>query len=111
VTPTELAERYFAAVRAKDIDAFVALFAEDACFILPGGQTFEGKQAIRETQEKVFASGSPFPTPLALVAGDNGLAAEVEARLPDGTVRRTVNLYTLGEDGRIQRLSVFKQGW
>ena len=109
--PTELAERYFAAVRAKDIDAFVALFAEDAHFILPGGQTFEGKDAIRETQTKVFAAGAPFPTPLTIIAGDGGLAVEVEARLPDGTVRRTVNLYTLAEDGRIARLSVFKQGW
>ena len=111
MTPNELAERYFAAVRAKDIDTFVGLFAEDALYVMPDGRSFTGHAEIRQWQTMVFGSGSPFPTPLTIVAGDGGVAVEVEARLPDGSARRTCNLYTLAPDGRIQRLSVFKQGW
>ena len=37
------------------------------------------------------------------------IAVEIEARLPDGTARRTANFYHLNGDGRIQRLSVYMQ--
>lgn len=111
MTHAGLADRYIACVRAKDIDGWLALFTEDELYVLPDGSTFEGKAAIRAFQEKVFAMGSPFPTPLTIVAGEGALAVEVEARLPDGTSRRTVNLYRLNGDGLIERLSVFKQGW
>ena len=64
--PTEVAEAYFAAVRAKDIDAFVALFAEDASYIMPNGSEYRGTAQIREVQTGVFAHGAPFPTPLSM---------------------------------------------
>jgi hypothetical protein len=35
---------------------------------------------------------------------------EIEARLPDDTVRRTANFYYLNTAGRIQRLSVYMRG-
>jgi ketosteroid isomerase-like protein len=111
MTPSDVATRYFECVRAKDIDGWMALFAEDALYMLPDGSEFAGKEAIRAFQEKVFGSGSPFPTPLSLIASDNAIAAEVEARLPDGTTRRTTNVYHLDGEGRIARLSVYKQGW
>ena len=68
MSPTDVAMRYFECVRAKDIDGWMALFAEDALYVLPDGSEFAGKQAIRAFQEKVFGSGSPFPTPLAMIA-------------------------------------------
>jgi ketosteroid isomerase-like protein len=42
VRPTELADRYFASVRARDIDNFIALFADDATFVRPDGREVSG---------------------------------------------------------------------
>jgi hypothetical protein len=51
-----------------------------------------------------------MPTPLASIAGANSIAVEIEARLADGTVRRTANFYYLNAAGRIQKLSVYMRG-
>jgi hypothetical protein len=109
MTPSELAERYFACVRARDIDGWMALFADDARYVLPNGKHFEGAAEIRAIQTSVFASGAPFPTPQRQLIDGKAMAVEVEARLPDGSTRRTVNLYTLNDAGLIQQLSVFMQ--
>jgi uncharacterized protein (TIGR02246 family) len=107
VTPQQVAEAYFAAVRAKDVEAFVALFADDAEYIMPNGKAYHGKAEIREVQSMVFASGSPVPTPLSMTAGETGIAVEVQAHLPDGTSRFTANIYRLNDAGLIARLSVY----
>jgi uncharacterized protein (TIGR02246 family) len=100
-------ERYFAAIRARDIDGLVALYAEDATAVLPNGKEFHGVAAIGEMQRGVFAGAAPIPTALNKVFGENSAAVEIEARLTDGTVRRTANFYQLSPDGRIARLSVY----
>jgi ketosteroid isomerase-like protein len=107
MNPTQVAEAYFAAVRAKDVDAFVALFAPDADYIMPNGSAYKGTAQIREVQSGVFAHGSPVPTPLSMTASDTGIAVEVQARLPDGSSRFTANVYQLNDLGLIQRLSVY----
>lgn len=107
MNPSQVAEAYFAAVRARDVDKFVALFADDADYLMPNGKAYRGHAEIREAQSMVFASGSPVPTPLSMTASDSGIAVEVEARLPDGTSRNTANIYRLNEAGLIQRLSVY----
>ena len=108
--PNAVVDAYFAAVRAKDIDAWMALFAEDATYALPNGQTFQGKPAIREFQQMVFGSGSPFPTPGPRFVGSEGIAVEIEARLPDGTVRNTTNHYRFDAAGKIKSLTVYMRG-
>jgi ketosteroid isomerase-like protein len=110
VTPSELPQRYFECIRARDIDALIALYDEEASFVLPNGREFQGVGAIREMQLGVFAAGAPFPTPIAIVVGENAVAAEIEAKLPDGSVRRTANFWQLTGDGRIRRLSVYTRG-
>jgi len=110
MSPEDVANRYFAAIRAKDIDALMALYAEDATFTLPNGKSATGKAAIRETHLAVFAAGSPSPAPLATVVGENAIAVEIEARLPDGSVRNTANFYQLDEAGLIRRLGVYMRG-
>lgn len=107
MTPTEVAEAYFAAVRAKDVDAFVSLFAEDADYIMPHGAAYKGHAQIREVQSGVFAHGSPMPTPLSMTASADGIAVEIRADLPDGSCRFTANIYKLNAAGKIQRLSVY----
>jgi len=108
--PHAVADAYFAAVRAKDIDAWMALFAEEATYALPNGQVFRGKAAIREFQTKVFGSGSPFPNTGARFGGNEGLAVEIEAQLADGSVRNTTNHYRFDEDGKIRSLTVYMRG-
>lgn len=109
--PGATVDAYFAAVRAKDIDGWMALFAEEATYTLPNGAVYEGKPAIREIQQSVFASGGPFPTPSGRITGSEGIAVEVSAALPDGSVRRTSNVYRFNEAGKISSLSVYmRQG-
>jgi 3-hydroxyisobutyrate dehydrogenase-like beta-hydroxyacid dehydrogenase len=103
-------DAYFAAVRAKDIDAWMALFAEDATYALPNGQLFQGKPAIREFQQMVFGSGSPFPNPGARFVAPDGVAVEIEAQLPDGSLRHTTNHYRFDETGKICSLTVYMRG-
>jgi hypothetical protein len=88
----------------------MALFAEDATYTLPNGNMFTGKAAIREFQQQVFASASPFPTPVGRIAGSEGVAVEVEGKLSDGSVRHTTNIYRFNQAGKIRALSVYMRG-
>ena len=97
-------------MRAKDIDAWMALFAENATYALPNGQVFQGKAAIREFQTMVFGSGSPFPNPGPRFVGSEGIAVEIEAQLPDGSVRNTTNHYRFDDEGKIRSLTVYMRG-
>lgn len=110
VDPNAAVDAYFDAVRAKDIDAWMALFLEEATYALPNGQSFQGKAAIRDFQTMVFGAGAPFPTPGLRIVGAEGIAVEVEAQLPDGTVRRTTNHYRFDEAGKIASLTVYMRG-
>jgi uncharacterized protein (TIGR02246 family) len=107
VNPKAVAERYFAAIRARNMDALIALYAEDATFVLPNGKESKGVAAIREMHQYVFNAGAPMPAPQSMIVGDAAVAVEIEAHLPDGTIRRTANFYHLNDQARIQRLSVY----
>jgi len=100
-------ERYFDAIRARDIDGLLGLYAKDAMFILPNGKELRGVVAIAEMQRGVFAGAAPIPTVVSKVLGENCAAVEIEARLADGSLRRTANFYQLSSAGRIARLSVY----
>jgi uncharacterized protein (TIGR02246 family) len=108
--PAHVTERYFTSIRARDLDGLIALYADDACFTLPDGREFHGVDAIREMHRSVFSAGAPNPTALKSIAGASSIAVEIEARLADGTVRRTANFYYLNGAGRIQALSVYMRG-
>ena len=108
--PQATVDGYFAAVRARDIDALMALYAEDATFTLPNGKSFTGKDTIRGVHQRVLDSGSPFPSPGARFVGAEGIAVEIEAQLPDGSVRNTTNHYRFDETGKILSLGVYARG-
>jgi 3-hydroxyisobutyrate dehydrogenase-like beta-hydroxyacid dehydrogenase len=110
LTPGDLADRYFACMRSRDLEGLAALFAEDAVAVLPDGREVAGRAAIRGMYQHIFGAGAPTPTPLASIPGPHGVAAEIEAQLPDGSKRRTANFFHLGPDGRIVRLSIYKRG-
>jgi uncharacterized protein (TIGR02246 family) len=53
----EMLDRYAAAVRAKDVDAFVDLYADDVrTFDLWGVWSYDGKPALREMVTEWFGS-------------------------------------------------------
>lgn len=110
MNPTDLVERYFAHMRSRDLDGLASLFADDATAVLPDGREVSGLASIRGMYQHIFSVGAPTPTPLATIAGPEGAATEIEARLPDGSSRRTANFFHLAADGRIARLSIYKRG-
>jgi uncharacterized protein (TIGR02246 family) len=57
VKPEELLDRYVAAVRAKDVEAFLDLYTEDVrTFDLWGVWSYDGKPALRAMVEEWFSS-------------------------------------------------------
>ncbi len=108
--PNATVDAYFAAVRAKDIDALMALYGENPTFALPNGKAFTGREAVCSVHQSVFDSGSPYPEPQARFAGPEGIAVEIEAHLPDGSVRQTTNVYRFDKTARIAQLKVYARG-
>ncbi len=106
----EVADRYFAAMRAQDVDALLAIFAEDGVLVWPDGRSINGHAAIRETYNTLFARSSNNPAPGPLMIGPGCFATEVHSRLPDGSERRTINVFHLRKDGLIARMSSYGQG-
>jgi ketosteroid isomerase-like protein len=107
--PKDLPNHYFSSVRARDIDRFMALFAEDAVMILPDGREVVGTAAIRKMELAVFAASPPMPTPVAIVAAEHSVAVEIDVGLPNGQLLKFANFFHLNADGRIQRLSVYRK--
>ena len=77
-------EGYTAAVRAKDVDAFVALFADDVrVFDMWGRWTYDGLDAWRDMAEEWFGSlgdeqvAVEFDDVEAFVAGDTAVASAI----------------------------------
>jgi uncharacterized protein (TIGR02246 family) len=109
VDPNQVAERYFASVRARDIEAFMALFAPDATFILPDGRIVTGQADIRKMESAVFENGAPFPTPNTIVVSKDTVAVQIDVRVPSGAVLKMANFYHLNDEGLIKTLSVYRQ--
>ena len=110
MNPTDTVDRYFAHMRNRDLDGLATLFTEEAVATLPDGREVAGLAALRGMYQHIFGAGAPSPTPLATIVGPDGAATEIEARLADGTTRRTANFFHLAADGRIVRLSIYKRG-
>jgi uncharacterized protein (TIGR02246 family) len=97
----QVLERYAAAVRAKDVDAFVALYADDVrVFDLWGRWSYEGAAAWRQMAEGWFDSlGSErvdveFQGVQALVSGDIAVAhafVTFQGISADGAALRAMN--------------------
>lgn len=105
-----LVDCYFTAMRGRDVEGLAGLFAGDAMMILPDGRELGGAGAIRAMYEHLFASDPPVPTVKAVIAGAAGVAVEIEARLADGSSRRTANFFHLDGNGLIRRLSIYMRG-
>lgn len=110
MTMQTMVDDYFAAMRAQDVAALVRIFAPDGKIIWPDGRAIAGHEAIRETYTKLFTMPSNNPAPGPLMAGPNCAACEVHSKLPDGSERRTINVFHFCDDGLINRMSSYRQG-
>lgn len=110
MTPQEIADRYFGAMRAQNLEALLALFAEDGVIVWPDGRAIEGKPAIREAYAGMFQHPGNNPAPGPLMVGQEGFSTQVESRLPNGEARRTINVFRIAADGLLARMDSYKQG-
>lgn len=110
LSPAQVSERYFECMRARDLAGLEELFTEDAIMILPDGRELQGRDAISGMYAYLFQVGAPVPQAVATVTNQATAAAEIEAKLPDGTVRRTANFFHCDERGKITQLSVYRRG-
>jgi hypothetical protein len=53
---------------------------------------------------------APYPTRGPRVVGAHEIAAEIDAKMPDGSIRNTANFFYVNDAGRIQRLHVYSRG-
>jgi hypothetical protein len=105
-----IADRYFAAMRAQDLDAFLTLFADDASIVWPDGRAVTGIDEIGAAYTRLFANPSNNPQPGPIMSGANAFATEVHSRLPDGSERHTINVFHVGSDGLVTKMSSYRQG-
>jgi uncharacterized protein (TIGR02246 family) len=98
----EILDAYAAAVRAKDVETFLALYAEDVrTFDLWSVWTYDGKPALRAMVEQWFGSLEDDETVVVRfddvrTQADSDLAAvsaftTFAAEAPDGTELRSMN--------------------
>jgi uncharacterized protein (TIGR02246 family) len=77
-TPAALAERFAAAMRARDADAAAACFTRDGCFVTPDATTIRGRGEIRAVLAQLLAICLRIEIELRTVveAGDTAMVSE-----------------------------------
>jgi RNA polymerase sigma-70 factor (ECF subfamily) len=101
----ELVERYVDAWDRGDVDAVVAMLADEATFSMPpNAEWFRGRAAIRD-----FLPRGPLSIPRRFVpVAANGQPAFATYRWEDGRyVANAIHLITLREDGEIADMTAF----
>jgi ketosteroid isomerase-like protein len=106
MTPTEVAQAYFAAVDGKDGDALEKLFAEDGEFHV-GDEHVKGNGTIRHRFEAETFAREQFGHELRHVLTNGDMVAVViEAHLGDARYD-ILDFFTVA-DGRIARLNIYQ---
>ena len=114
----QLPYAYFAAVDAKDLDASLAFFADDATFTIQTAHTtFVGKSEIAGMFRGFFADFATIVhNPVNVTVDETARRVASEQVCPhvanDGTpvTLTTVNLYDVGADGRFERVILWIDG-
>jgi ketosteroid isomerase-like protein len=103
--PASVAASYFAAIRARDVEAIKACFAEDAELVNAAG-TVTGRDAIADfyaSSAFTFEDLAPHPGPF-LVDGDR-VAVEIDLTMA-GRSNRVADFFEI-RDGSIRRLAIY----
>jgi hypothetical protein len=105
------ADRYFAAVNARDVEALVNAFTASGTILLPIGGDLNGSDAIRSFYTHVFqGEGAPSPQAIQYIDGDDQCAVEMVPRVPEGsglTGTTFFERFTVDDDEKIVELSIF----
>jgi hypothetical protein len=103
------ATAYLAAVNDHDRGALVGLFAPDAVAVNPFG-TFQGREAILGFYDEfVFANDVTVEATNVVDAGTT-CVVELDGRTPAiDEVQHMVDLFTVGADGRVTRLAIYRR--
>jgi steroid delta-isomerase len=107
---TSATDRYFHALNGLDRAAYLACFADNALVQDPyGGRTLEGNEGLNKWFNGMERTWERFTmTPgQGFAAGDRvAVPWTAEATAKSGKTARFagINLFTIGEDGRISRL-------
>lgn len=83
-----LRDLYAAHFDARDPAAFVSLFADDSCMVVPGGKEISGHERLARLVERTPAGGTHIPVP-----------AEITV---DGDAARCCGPYRMERDGSVQ---------
>ncbi len=103
----ELIERFSVAWTAKDVDACMACFTDDAVFAAAAGDgpgtVFAGKAAIRAQLERIFNDDAlePLVSGRHMISGNLGMMEwSLDRRMTDGTTKtfRGVDVYEFRDD-------------
>ncbi len=104
-SPIEVAEAYFARVRARDLSV-VDLFHDDA-ELIGVGKRKKGRAAIQEFYSGVIERAGPTPTIEGALLGDDERAvAEIFIAFDNGAKLRAVDIFVVDE-GRIRSVTYF----
>jgi ketosteroid isomerase-like protein len=107
-----VAGAYFRLVSEKDVDAVVALFAEDAEMIptpRPASGAHRGHHALRQHYGAALDKPLLFRD-LHMYVDGRTCVVEVDVEIGHDRQRgELVDVFTLDEQGRIARLSVYKR--
>jgi ketosteroid isomerase-like protein len=104
-TGVEAIPAYFAAIRARDVDALGALFTEDAELVSAAG-TVSGRDAIMSFYRDVaFEVDDLWPDPGPLIVEGDRVAVEIRLRM-GGTTTLVGDVFTLAQ-GRIARVAIY----
>jgi uncharacterized protein (TIGR02246 family) len=74
-TPAELLAAFLAAINARDLDAAIELWREDAVIVQPDGEPLHGREAVAGALRALIESGVELQTEVASIveAGDIAL--------------------------------------
>lgn len=86
-TPADLLAAFLAAVNARDLDAAIELWREDAVIVQPDGQPLRGREAVAGALRALIDGGVELQTEVASIieAGDVALVSgTLTLSLPNG---------------------------
>ena len=109
MTPQDLTDRYFEAMRRQDLALLLSVMEEDAVLVWPDGRQVSGKAEIAAVYAKLFEHPSNNPAPGPLMVGPDSVSTEVASRFDSGETRRTCNVFRFGASGLVARMDSYRQ--
>jgi hypothetical protein len=109
--PASVIRRHVEAFNARDLEALIACFSDDASWIT-GTDSFHGVAALGDLFAAAFAKLSPRLTILTLVAEGDRVACELrEDFAVEGSLRidHIAGFYVV-PDGRITAAKIYREG-